>query len=207
MGPAFVEAIVTKQDTVALALKRGIADFVASNVPKGSSEQVSRAARRFGIIATSGELAALSGILPWPKGEATSAAAHVFATWLAARGGTHNAEDEEAISRVRGFLQLHGSSRFEPMDRGIGVDGPRIQQRAGYWEFVDGLRQYLILSDVWRNEICAGADQKRVAAVLASRGMLVVGNDGKNSIARNLPDMGKSRVYTITPTIFGGDDA
>lgn len=204
-GPAFVTAIASKQDAVALALRKGVAGFVNANLPPDASGQVARAARRFGIIATAGELAARAGVLPWPAGEATAAATVMFNAWIAARGGSHNAEDEEAIARVRGFLQIHGAARFEPMDRSSYDAAPRIINRAGFSEMVEGLRQHLILTEVWRNEVCAGVDPKRVAAVLAAKGMLLVDAKGKNSVSRTLPDLGKSRVYAVTPAIFGGD--
>ena len=72
---------------------------------------------------------------------------------------------------------------------------------------LDGLRQHLILTGVWRNEVCGGTDPKRVAKVLAEKGLLLIDSKGKNSVVRNLPDLGKVRVYAIAPEIFGGDDA
>jgi len=46
-----------------------------------------------------------------------------------------------------------------------------------------------------------------VARVLLDRGMLVPDSKGKASVSRGLPDLGKCRVYVVTPAIFGGDDA
>jgi len=204
-GPAFVEAVCARRDAVATALRKGIDGFVAAYLPKGADGQVNRACRRFALVATAGEMAARLRILPWPDGEAEKAAAALFKRWLDGRGGAGAAEDREAVARVRAFLEAHGSARFEPMECDVQYE-PRIVNRAGFWQSVDGLREHLILPEVWRCEVCAGLDATSVGRVLASKGMLRTDAAGKYSISRNLPGMGKSRVYVVTTSIFGGDD-
>ena len=101
------------------------------NLPAGADGQVSRVARRFGLIAAAGELAAGLGILPWPEGEAERAAARCFGDWLQARGGTGSAELRDGIAQVRAFLEAHGSSRFEPawirQDHAAGCWAPKTE--------------------------------------------------------------------------------
>ena len=75
--------------------------------------QVGRVAARFALVAAAGELATALGILPWPEGEASAAAARCFNDWLAARGDSGPEEIASGIRQVRAFLELHGSSRFE----------------------------------------------------------------------------------------------
>jgi putative DNA primase/helicase len=205
-GPAFVDAVASNRAAVAMALKSGISGFTKSNVPAQANGQVARAARRFGLIAVAGEMGVRVGVLPWPTGEASRAAAVLFERWLEGRGGTGAAEDREAVAKVRAFLEAHGSSRFEPLERSNDDFDLRIINRAGFWQNVGALREHLILPEVWRNEVCAGMDASRVARVLAERGMLQA-SGGKNSISRNLPGLGKSRVYIVSASIFGGDDA
>ncbi|MGE3745392.1 MAG: DUF927 domain-containing protein [Sphingomonadaceae bacterium] len=204
-GPAFVEQICKHRDTIAPRLRQAIDGFVSDHLPPGADGQVSRACRRFGLIAAAGEMAARLGVLPWDAGEATGAAATLLTRWIDGRGGAGAAEDREAVAKVRAFLEAHGSARFEPMECSTEYE-PRIINRAGFWQSVDGLREYLILPEVWRTEVCAGVDATRVARVLAGKGMLRTDAAGKYSLSRNLPGMGKSRVYVVTAEIFGGDD-
>ena len=82
-------------------------------LPPQADGQVGRVAARFALVAAAGELATALEILPWPQGEASFAAARCFDDWLAARGGHGPEEITEGIRRVRSFLEMHGSSRFE----------------------------------------------------------------------------------------------
>jgi len=201
-GPAFVEGIIANFDGLAHATKNDIDQFVSENVPAGANGQVARAARRFGLIAAAGELAVRLDVLPWPNGEATTACATVFRQWLAGRGGTGSAEDREAIAKVRGFLEMHGGSRFETI---ADEDSPRIINRAGFWRETEDGREYLFLAETWRTEVCAGMDASRVAKVLAANGMLRKDTGGKNSITVNLPaGIGKTRCYAVSSLIFCG---
>lgn len=202
-GPAFVERIIASPDDLAPSLKKEIDAFVAEHVPAEANGQVGRAARRFGLIAVAGELAARLEVLPWPAGEAESACAVVFRQWLAGRGGAGAAEDRDSIAKVRGFLEMHGASRFEPVDCN---DDARIINRAGFWRDGEQGREYLFLAETWRTEVCAGMDARRVAKVLAEHGLLRRDAEGKNSISINLPSgIGKSRCYAVSAAIFGSD--
>lgn len=51
-----------------------------------------------------------------------------------------------------------------------------------------------------------GLDAKRVARLLADRGMLRTDSAGKTSISTALPGIGRARVYVATSAIFSGDD-
>lgn len=206
-GPAFVEAVCKRRDAVAGALRKGIDGFVADHLAKGSDGQVARACRRFGLIATAGELAARCGVLPWDAGEATRAAATLFTRWVEGRGGAGAAEDREAVAKVRAFLEAHGASRFEPIDRDIETVDLRIINRAGFWRNADGDREYLILPEVWKNEVCAAMDAKRVARVLADRGALATDKENKPTIPTRLPGLNVVRCYVVNASIFGDQDA
>jgi putative DNA primase/helicase len=206
-GPLFVERVAANRDALARSLKAGMDAFVKANVDAGAAGQVKRAGRRMALIGMAGEVATRLGILPWPQGEATRAAVTVLNVWLAGRGGSGSSEDREAVEKVRAFLEQHGSSRFEPVDRVYdSAAEPKVINRAGFWQTVEGLREYLILPGAWRNEVCAGSNPTAVARALADRGMIAVDSGGKYSILRTLPGLGKTRVYVINSTIFGGDD-
>lgn len=205
-GPEFVERVATNPDQIRAVLKAGMEQFVRAQVTSGAAGQVQRAARRLGMVAAAGEVAARLGILPWPAGEALRAASSVFNVWLAGRGGIGRSEDLEAVSKVRAFLEQHGSSRFEPVDRDETFD-PKIINRAGFWQSVDGRREHLILREAWK-EICAGSNPSSVARLLAERGMLATDSAGKFSVVKSLPGMGKVRCYVVRASIFaeGADD-
>jgi len=200
-GPTYVERMIEEMDGLPIRIKAAIDRFAAEHVPTTASGQVARAARRFGMIAAAGELAVDLGVLPWPRGEATKAAGVVFRQWLTSRGGgTGAAEDRDAVAKVRAFLEMHGSSRFESFT--ADEDNIRINHRAGFWRDREGGREYLVLSEAWKNEVCAGMDSKRVATVLGDRNLLLRDSAGKNSITATLPGLGKTRCYAVKASIF-----
>jgi len=85
---AFLEKITSKIDETTSTVDAFRKDFIVRHVPPGADGQVSRAAARFAMVAAAGELAIRLGIVPWPKGEASRAAARCFTDWVAGRGGT-----------------------------------------------------------------------------------------------------------------------
>jgi putative DNA primase/helicase len=202
-GPAFIERLIARAQDLAPSLQEGIATFSAMQVPAGANGQVARAARRFGLIAAAGEVAVDLAILPWPKGEATAACAAMFQQWLMGRGGAGASEDRDAIAKVRGFLEMHGASRFEPFENEEEV---RISNRAGFWRDNEHGREYLFLAETWKAEVCAGMDASRVAKVLAEHKLLRRDSGGKNSISVTLPaGIGKTRCYVVNAAIFEGE--
>ena len=205
-GPAFVRWLSARRDAQASYIRAGIEEFVAEHLPKDATGQVMRAARRFGLIAMAGELATRCNILPWPAGEASRAAAALFQAWIGARGGIGAAEDRDAILQVAAFISAHGGSRFEAVDRDPTFEGRTIVNRAGFWRMSGGQREHLIMADTWRTEVCSGLDARRVARLLAERGMVRTDGAGKNSISTVLPGIGRARVYIVTPAIFGGEE-
>ena len=212
---AFLRVLVDEFDAIAPAVKDHVDDFLRDHAPAGADGQISRVAARFGLVAAAGEMAAAAGILPWPEGEATRAAARCLADWLTQRGGLDPAEDVDAISAVRRFIELHGNSRFEAMgdlaptdSQGVPIE-QRIPNRAGFRRHAnEGGNEYLLLPEVWRTEVCAGLDSASVAKALVRRGYLAVGGDGKPQIKTRLPGFTATvRCYVITPRILGEDDA
>lgn len=191
LGPAFLEAIVPRRVEIAESVKAGIDEFAAENTPEGASGQVGRVARRFGLIAAAGELAIGLGLLPWPEGEADKASAACLKSWLT-NFGTGQREDIVIISQVQKFIEANGSSRFESM-----TAGEKVINRVGFWRDVNGVREYLVLSESFKSEVCKGLDSKRAARVLADAGLLVPGADGKMSQCQRLPGFDKPRVYVL----------
>ncbi|GAB4063965.1 hypothetical protein GCM10028812_00270 [Ancylobacter sonchi] len=211
---SFLGVLVDEFDAIAPAVKDHVDEFLRDNAPAGADGQISRVAARFGLVAAAGEMATAAGILPWPEGEATQAAARCLTDWLTQRGGIEPAEDVEAISAVRRFIELHGASRFEAMGELVPTDSQgapieqRIPNRAGFRRRVDGGgTEYLMLPEVWRTEVCAGLDAASVAKALIRRGYLAAGGDGKPQVKTRLPGFtSPPRCYVITPRILGDEE-
>jgi uncharacterized protein (DUF927 family) len=213
-GPGFIERLVDElahdRDRFIKALWLDIDKFLASDaVPIGADGQVRSAATRFALIAAAGERAQRWGIVPWKTGAATAAARNRLAAWLDARGTAGAAEDQTGIRRVATYLALHGTSRFERLGTGNApLPGEqRILNRAGYSRpSADGDgRVYLVLGDVWRDEICKGLDPVRVARALRRAGYLKAG-DAKNLTTQvRIRGEGKPRLYVISGAILGRD--
>jgi uncharacterized protein (DUF927 family) len=194
-------------------LVRGLReDFIAAHVPAGASGQVLSVAGRFSVIAAGGELATALGVSGWPDGEAERAAATCFRAWLAERGGVGAREIDIAISQVRGFIEAHGSARFEsPWEkRSLDRDGnsiiERVNNRAGFKRraTADGPWEFLILPEVWKTEVCRGHDSRLIAREMAGRGLLIPGTDNKPAALERVPGIGPTKLYRVAPSIFGG---
>lgn len=204
-GRALIKALVqNRSDDVADALLKGMASWSETQCPEKADGQVRRAADRFALVASAGEFAISAGVLPWKQGEASAAAARLFADWITARGGIEPAETAAGISQVRRFIEAFGESRFAS----LGGDEDRvIPNRAGFRRGFGGEREWLVLPETWRSEIAAGHDAGSLARILAGRGMMKVGGDGKPQVKTALPNLGKVRVYVLTERLFSGDDA
>jgi len=209
-GPAFVAGVIGKGiDATSRFVAKGIDAFASEHLPENAGGQAWRAARRFGMVAAAGELAREFGVLPWPEGEASRAAAVLFRQWLSGRGGAGASEDAAAIAQVRAFLELHGSSRFEMIKEAIDGqevlgDGHRaVINRAGFFRMDHAVEQrvFYVMPEAWK-EICAGIDPKRTARLLGDRGMLRRDSAGGNTCPVNIPTIGKMRLYVVMPSIF-----
>lgn len=197
-GPAFVQRLIT--DGVNADDVRGLIEqFVRATVQAGVDGQVERVAQRFGLIFAAGELATTFGIVPWPAGAAREAAAWALARWIELRGGTEPAEARQALETVRLFIEQHGDARFSSIDD---ADPRPVANRAGYRKGGGAEREWWVLPEVWRREICAGHDAQFVARVLAKTGMLRTQADGLQCKVR--VGTATSRAYVVTASIFEG---
>ena len=197
-GPEFVRRLIT--DGVTGDDVRGlIHQFVAATVPEVADGQVERAAHRFGLISAAGELAIEFGIVPWRAGAARDAAAWALERWIELRGGTEPAEARQAVETVRLFIEQHGEARFSPVDD---ADARPVANRAGYRKGGGAEREWWVLPEVWRHEICAGHEAQFVARVLADAGMLRTQADGLQCKVR----VGNAthRAYVVTASILEG---
>jgi putative DNA primase/helicase len=206
---------------VAEALVAGIRKFVSDyTIPKAGA-QVERAARRFALGGLAGELVTSYGLTGWPEGEALKGAATCFVSWQNNFGDSGNREERRLLEQVRSFLEANGASRFEDV---AGNDGRRIiDHRCGFYRVTEfeydndgklccdidgnpvpkkgGLREYFVLPQAFRNELCAGFDYRFAVRVLKEHEWLIPGND-KTAQSLRLPGMGKTRAYVMSAKMW-----
>ena len=201
---AYLEKLVEERNRQPVQLQERlhslIERFKTLAVPQGADGQVTRVAGRFALIAAGGELATEYGVTGWPVGAAFDGVMVCFRAWLKRRGTNGKAETESLIQQVESFFELHGESRFAPMEA-EGVRGPArpVINRAGFRKGVtsvpsgDTATDYFVLPSAFR-EMVTGFDAKWSAVTLVEKGLLKAGRD-KTSVSMNLPGMGKSRCY------------
>lgn len=200
VGVEWLRRIVADRPALVDLLADSIRQFVAAVVPDDAAGQVLRVARRFGLVAAAGELASHYGLTGWPEGESISAARKCFAAWLEGFGGAGNRETRAILDQMRAFFEAHGASRFEDV---ADTTDKRIINRAGYFRTTaDGRREYLVLPESFKREICQGFDQKAVTAVLLAAGWVTPGTDGKTAQKPHIPGVGRPRCYVFNSTMW-----
>lgn len=196
-GRAFLEKLSRDTSDMVQSLEAIKAQLLAG-IDSGDG-QPARAAARLAVLALAGELATAYGITGWDEGEATSAAEVGFAAWLAQRGEVSgNAEQDQVVQAVLGFIERHGDSRFSDAtgpyeDRQQAI----VRDRAGWWEgTADGVL-YLFTKDGMR-EALKGFDFARALKVLHQAGVLNPGADGKSAKQKRIHSR-NVRVYVVQP--------
>lgn len=225
-GPAFVRSVVdglAADPEYPAKLAERMNDLIAGWLKPyaDATGQVRSVARRFALVAIAGELASEAEITGWATGDAEEAAARLFRSWLAARGTTGAREDVQAVEQLRGFVVLHGDSRFaewrrEELTQDQGgelreappVERFRTMNRAGWRRWVvDGLGQgswTYYLTREGMGEALAGLDFRAAVRVLADAGYLARDPAGKSTVLRRPPGMnGNMRLYELKPSIMG----
>ena len=201
-----------RRDELKARLKKMEADWMAEYIPPEAGGQVRRVGGRFALVAVAGELAQHMGILPWPKGESSRAAAVCFKAWLERRGSSGSSEIQRGISGIVSFLQKHGQSRFD--DWGESTSSPKCSDQAGAdptpsrapktinragtrrrSATVDGW-DYYFTSEGWK-EACQGSSPRDVAKACVDAGILDVDGQGKHSQTVTIPGHAKVRCYVI----------
>lgn len=199
--PAFLTALTAnpaKAREVLRAMREGIALELAGDDAVG---QVRRVAQRFALVAAAGELATTYGITGWATGEAQHAAAACFRAWLQARGTAGASEPAAMIGQVRAFLAAHGEARFT--DWHAEHNAPRTVNRAGFRKAGQDGPTYFVETEAFRREVCAGFDYHAVERALIEVGALIGAGDGRKAQKLRLPDGRNTRVYVVSPALWG----
>jgi len=199
VGIEWLRRIVADRANLADFLHSGMAQFVEAVTPTGAAGQVQRVARRFALVAVAGELATHYGLTGWQQGESECAAKACFAAWLDAFGGAGNREERAMLDQVRAFFEAHGASRFEDMNAD---HDQRIINRAGFYRTgADGGREYIVLPESFKRDVCHGFDPKAAIKALAAHGWLELDGD-KPQRRERLPGMGRVRCYVFTSRMW-----
>lgn len=209
VGPEFVRTLISRAEA-GEAIRNAIDHFVTTNLQVGSSGQVERSAKRFGLIAIAGELATEFGITGWVPGTASAAAAYAFKKWVEVRGGDGKepAEDRAAIRQVTELIVRYGESRFDELDeRGCKVVFGRADEgsnpparsaliRLGWRKGYGDDRIWMIEDAVWESEFCRGFDPVQVSRALARHGILKCAKD-RFTYAERFEDQRNKRFHVI----------
>jgi uncharacterized protein (DUF927 family) len=204
VGMAWLDHVVTDREKLAAIIQDGIKQFVHEVLPAGAAGQVERVARRFALVAVAGELASHYGLTSWATNEADDAAKVCFAAWLEGFGGSGNHEERATLEQVRAFFEAHGASRFEDVNA---QEDQRIVNRAGFVRSRDGgKREYLVLPEAFKREVCKGLDYKAAEKLLVVHGWIEPGGDGRATQKPRLPGIGTTtRAYVFTARMWEGD--
>lgn len=199
-GPIWAEYLIHRGPSMAEEIDAMIKAFLRKNVPSGSSGEIYRVAQRFALVGAAGEIATDAGITGWQSGMSWMAAHWCFARWLSKR--PLGASDmEKAIAHLRGFLQIHGDSRFDEIGQtdSVGWVGS-CRDRAGFRRKTDDGVEFLIFPETFNAEIRRFCDPKKVAQELLKRKDLRV-EEGRLQVQQRINGT-KSRFYAIQSSIF-----
>lgn len=192
-GRKFLEKLALPETLEMLhrEIQQALANTVNAFAPPEADGQVRRVARRFALCGLAGGLAVQFGILP-REFDAIGCAKNCFQDWLAMRGGIGASEDAAILSTVRLFIEQHGMSRFQDMDRCVDT----CVNRVGFRREIHDETEYIILPESFRSEVIKGFSPRRAGTVLRNAGWLRL-SDGKSTTKRELPGLGRIRVYVV----------
>ncbi|MBM3196269.1 MAG: DUF927 domain-containing protein [Chlamydiae bacterium] len=201
-GPKYIYHLSEDFQVVRDAVDATIDSFIEEYVSKGSSGQVKRVGRRFGLVAAGGELAIHFGIAPWQKGSAVAAAGKCFQDWLAHRGDDQDLEEKKIIATIQLFFEMHGNSRFTDWHD----DDAKTYNRAGFRKNEGDRTEYYVFEEVFKNELCQGTDWRQASKLLIKKGYLKPSSDRRSTRTESLPGMGSVRCYRFEQVPVGKEE-
>ena len=172
-GPAFVEKVAADKASTVANVQRTVERFVKLRAPANANGQVYRVAARFGLLVAAGQLATQFGLTGWDIDQVEASINDAFAQWLERRGTAGAQEPAAMVNQVRHFLELHGGARFQDLRPQHEESEQKVINRAGFRKIHDMRPVYMIMPEVFRNEVCAGYQHTDVAKALDAAGCLV----------------------------------
>lgn len=193
--------------------------FQARQSLNGASGEIYRVASRFAVVAAAGVLASEFGVVNWSRKDILACSERMFTEWVDTRGSSGAYDIEQGVKQVLSFIDRHGVSRFQDIDKRTGFEDKDtkewvstetiVRDRAGFRRFVGGVTEYLILPEVFDQEICRGISPTTIAKELKRRGVLIPGSEAKSLQNRiSIPGLGgRKRVYVIVPEVLNEEKA
>jgi len=163
--------------------------------------QAHRVAKRFAIVAAAGEMATGAGITGWQAGQATTAVMTCLDNWLDNYGRDGEHEQRQIIEHIKAFIELHGSSRFQPCHSTAYQDfETKITNRVGYHNYDTG--EYYFTTSTF-DEVCSPFNKSKVLQVLDEAGLLNITESDRKTCKVALPfKKNRTRVYAVKNDIL-----
>lgn len=203
VGMAWLKQIVANRQTIIPAISNMTKQFVDRVISQEATGQITRVAKRFALVAAAGELATQFGLTGWQRGESFQATHQCFQSWQETFGTEGNREDRAIMAQIRAFFETYGTSRFDNVRE---PNNERIINRAGFYKTDDaGFRVYMVLPEVFKNELCKGFEPRMVVRILLNAGWITPAPDGKASHKPRIKGVGTPRLYVFTDKIWGDE--
>ncbi len=199
-GIKWLEHITNDKAATKVTVKQLVNNFMSKYTDL--APQAHRVAKRFAIVAAAGEMATLAGITGWQAGQATTAVRVCLDNWLDNYGRDGEHEQRQIIEHMKAFIELHGSSRFQPLQDSVFTDNEhRVNNRVGYRNY--NTDEFYFLSSTFSKEVCSPYDMKKVVQVLDEAGLLSKNEPNKKTLRITLPNSKtRSRVYAVKGDIL-----
>lgn len=191
----FLEGLV--QDSgIASKHQESLQRFKSKVSVKALSGQQIRVMYRFHLLAFAGELACAYGVLLFSGID--TVLLQFYEDWLQRYGVGPDLESHRIVLQVRSFLQRYGATHFPELTDDAGV----VHKCFGFRKkTTQGEYDWLIPTEVFREEIVAGYSLRRVLVVLKNGGYLATGDERSSRLER-LPQLGRVRIYQIQSKIM-----
>ena len=163
--------------------------------------QAYRVAKRFAIVAAAGEMATSASITGWQTAQATTAVMTCLDNWLNNYGRDGEHEQRQIIEHIKAFIELHGSSRFQPCHSIAYQDfETKITNRVGYHNYDTG--EYYFTTSTF-DEVCSPFNKSKVLQVLDEAGLLNITENDRKTCKVVLPfKKNRTRVYAVKNDIL-----
>jgi uncharacterized protein (DUF927 family) len=189
-GVQFVEELIARG--VAQLMARLKEELNAITKDCNLSAQEWRVAKNFAAVALAGELAIEYGIFPFVAGTAREAVRGVLLTWFTPQksGTAKNKEHTIIINAVRDYIDTYATSRFAPVVSAVGSLGNltsrQMQQQSGFWEDIDGKRNYLFTSAGLKSAVREKDIKRVIQALDEQKAFAEKGGDGETAKQRRV---------------------
>ena len=202
-GIAWLEHITNDKAATTATARQLVSDFISKY--SDLAPQAHRVAKRFAIVAAAGEMATGASITGWQAGQASTAVMTCLDNWLDNYGRDGEHEQRQIIKHIQAFIELHGSSRFQPCEKSFYADSEqKVTNRVGYRK--QGSDDYYFYINAFEKEVCTPYELKKVTQVLDDAGLLITNETNKKTFRVPAPTAknpkARTRIYAIKSDIL-----